>query len=94
MLTEKGIKYVRNFIGETCEEVGFQLYITKQAINNVERGISNSPHVRKILTDHLMTKFNELDISDDEIKLRGKLALAGYNCGTEKSKALIKMLEG
>ena len=94
MLTTEGIKYIRNFIGESTVRVGFYNYMSKQEINNIERGLINNPRARKILTDYLINKFNSIDISENEIAVRGKLALAGYNCGTEKSKKVIDMLEG
>ena len=89
MLTGKGIKYVRHFIGEPASKVGFYTYMTRQTINNIESGRSDSAMTRKILTDYLMDRFENVN---DDIELRGKVASAGYRCDTEEFEKL-KLLE-
>lgn len=90
MLTAEGIKYVRNFIGEPATRVGFYTYMTRQTVNNIEAGRNDHVMVRKVLTDYLMKRFEE--IGDDDLELRGKMASAGYRCDTKEFKRF-KLLE-
>lgn len=85
MLTGKGIKYIRCFIGETAAEVGFYNYMTRQTINNIESERNDSLISRKLLTDYLIEKFNKVE---DSIDLRGRMASAGYRCDDEHFKKL------
>lgn len=85
MLTGKGIKYVRYFIGETAVKVGYHTYVTRQTVNNVEAERLDTGYTRKLLTDYLMKRFDE---TNDHVELRGKLASAGYICDAERIKKM------
>lgn len=85
MLTGKGIKYVRYFIGETAAKVGYHTYLTRQSINNIEAERHDSAFTRKLLTDYLIKRFDE---TNDNVEIRGKLASAGYVCDAEKIKRM------
>ena len=90
MLTGKGIRYMRNFIGESAAEVGFHVYVTKQTVSNLELEKVTSPSTVKVITDYLISKFN--DIPEEECNLRGTVALSGYNCGTSEFLRLKRLM--